>query len=43
MLLSKAKVGPFKSINDPQTVAIDPNVTVLVGMNEAGKTVSPSP
>jgi hypothetical protein len=32
-------VGPFKSIDKPQTVSIDPRVTVLVGMNEAGKTV----
>lgn len=39
MKLVSAKVGPFKSINSPQTVAIDPEVTVLVGMNEAGKTV----
>ncbi|MDD3150932.1 MAG: AAA family ATPase, partial [Candidatus Gastranaerophilales bacterium] len=34
-----AKVGPFKSINEPQTVAVDDAVTVFVGMNEAGKTV----
>ncbi|HOW55148.1 MAG TPA: AAA family ATPase [Syntrophorhabdaceae bacterium] len=39
MLLVSAKVGPFKSINEPQTVPIDTEVTVLVGMNEAGKTV----
>ncbi|MFO0807583.1 MAG: AAA family ATPase [Gemmataceae bacterium] len=39
MLLASAKVGPFKSINQAQTVAIDDHVTVLVGMNEAGKTV----
>lgn len=39
MLLVSAKVGPFKSINVPQSVAIDSAVTVLVGMNEAGKTV----
>jgi hypothetical protein len=39
MLLVSARVGPFKSINKPQTVAIDEDVTVLVGMNEAGKTV----
>jgi len=38
MLLVSAKVGPFKSIDSPQTVDIDPKVTVLVGMNEAGKT-----
>jgi hypothetical protein len=39
MFLISAKVGPFKSINIPQTVEIDQEVTVLVGMNEAGKTV----
>lgn len=37
--LVSAKVGPFKSINNPQDVSIDPEVTVFVGMNEAGKTV----
>lgn len=39
MLLISAKVESFKSINTPQTVLIDDEVTVLVGMNEAGKTV----
>jgi len=39
MQLVSAKVGPFKSINDPQEVLIDQEITVLVGMNEAGKTV----
>ncbi len=39
MLLISAKVGPFKSINVPQNVMIDGTVTVLVGMNESGKTV----
>ncbi len=39
MLLTSVKVGPFRSINIPQETAIDPEVTVLVGMNEAGKTV----
>lgn len=39
MFLISAKVGPFKSIDTPQTVVIDDEVTVLVGMNEAGKTV----
>jgi hypothetical protein len=37
--LVSAKVGPIKSINNPQDVSIDPEVTVFVGMNEAGKTV----
>src|SRR5690242_4647081 len=39
MLLISAQVGPFKSVNEPQTVSIDPDITVLVGMNESGKTV----
>lgn len=39
MFLVSAKLGPFKSINEPQTVPIDDEVTVLVGMNEAGKTI----
>lgn len=39
MILTNAVVGPYRSINNPQNVSIDPEVTVLVGMNEAGKTV----
>lgn len=39
MILISAEVGPFRSINSAQNVEIDPDVTVLVGMNEAGKTV----
>lgn len=39
MQLISATVGPFRSISTPQKVNIDPSVTVLVGMNEAGKTV----
>lgn len=39
MKLVKAVVGPFRSINEPQAVEIGEKVTVLVGMNEAGKTV----
>lgn len=39
MKLVTANVGPFRSINEPQEVSIDPEVTVFVGMNEAGKTV----
>lgn len=39
MILVQATVGPFRSINSPQTITIDPKVTALVGMNEAGKTV----
>jgi predicted ATP-dependent endonuclease of OLD family len=38
MELVRASVGPFKSIEQSGTVSIDPAVTVLVGMNEAGKT-----
>lgn len=39
MKLVSAKVGPFKSINSAQIVQIEDDVTVFVGMNEAGKTV----
>lgn len=39
MILVTANVGPFRSMNTAQSVAIDPAVTVFVGMNEAGKTV----
>lgn len=39
MLLKTAKVGPYRSMNKQQVVNIDPDVTVFVGMNEAGKTV----
>ncbi|XHS77486.1 AAA family ATPase [Burkholderiaceae bacterium UC74_6] len=39
MILVKAQIGPFRSLNSAQTVQIDPAVTVFVGMNEAGKTV----
>ena len=39
MQLVSAKVGPFKSISNPQQVPIDKGVTVLVGMNVAGKRV----
>jgi predicted ATP-dependent endonuclease of OLD family len=39
MFLISAEVGPFKSVNVPQTVKIDSETTVFVGMNEAGKTV----
>ncbi|OAT32960.1 hypothetical protein M975_1399 [Buttiauxella brennerae ATCC 51605] len=39
MKLVSVNVGPFRSINEPQEVSIDSDVTVIVGMNEAGKTV----
>lgn len=39
MILVSAKIGPFRSMNTVQTIALDPKVTVFVGMNEAGKTV----
>lgn len=39
MKLVTAKVGPFRSMNTSQTISIDEEVTVFVGMNEAGKTV----
>lgn len=39
MIITNIELGPFRSINTPQPCSIDPEVTVLVGMNEAGKTV----
>lgn len=39
MILVSAEVGPFRSIDEPQDVAIDESATAFVGMNEAGKTV----
>lgn len=39
MILTKVEIGPFRSINSSQECTIDPRITVLVGMNEAGKTV----
>jgi predicted ATP-dependent endonuclease of OLD family len=39
VFLIRVRVGPFKSVDDPQDVRIESSVTVLVGMNEAGKTV----
>jgi hypothetical protein len=39
MNLVSAKIGPFKSIESPQTLDVERKITVLVGMNEAGKTV----
>ncbi|EOI5754737.1 AAA family ATPase [Enterobacter hormaechei] len=39
MILTNVELGPFRSINTAQNCTIDPKVTVLVGMNEAGKTV----
>jgi hypothetical protein len=37
--LTKAVIEKFRSINEQQVIDIDPEVTVFVGMNEAGKTV----
>ncbi|MCS4281584.1 AAA family ATPase [Stenotrophomonas rhizophila] len=39
MIITQADVGPFRSIQSVQAVNIDTDITVLVGMNEAGKTV----
>lgn len=39
MRLVSAIVGPIKSIEKPVEVPIDSEITVLVGMNESGKTV----
>src|SRR5262245_15172979 len=38
MRLTSAHVRDFKSIHDATEVAIDPEVTCLVGKNESGKT-----
>ncbi|AIQ14606.1 AAA family ATPase [Paenibacillus durus] len=38
MFLARAQVHSFKSIDDSREVLIDPNVTILVGQNESGKT-----
>jgi len=38
MLLTTASVKVFKSIEGSGNISIDPDVTVLVGQNEAGKT-----
>jgi len=38
MQLKTARVTSFKSIDDSGLVAIEPDVTVLVGQNESGKT-----
>lgn len=36
--LIKVIIGPYKSIQQAQTVDIDPRITTIVGMNESGKT-----
>ena len=38
MLLTKVEIEDFKSIDQSGEVTIDPDVTVLVGQNESGKT-----
>lgn len=38
MILSKAQIKSYRSIEDSGAVDIDPKVTVLVGQNESGKT-----
>ena len=38
MLLVKARVQNFRSIDDSGVVEVDPDVTVFVGQNESGKT-----
>jgi predicted ATP-dependent endonuclease of OLD family len=37
MLLTSAHVRAYKSIEDSSPVAIDEDITVLVGQNESGK------
>lgn len=39
MLLEQITIAPFRSVSTQQTFAVDEEVTALVGMNEAGKTV----
>jgi predicted ATP-dependent endonuclease of OLD family len=36
--LIEVTINKYKSIQNPQTVAINPSITTIVGMNEAGKT-----
>lgn len=36
--LTQVKINKYKSIQKTQTVNIDPSITTIVGMNEAGKT-----
>ena len=38
MKLVKATIHKYKCINSDQTIELNPDVTVLVGMNESGKT-----
>jgi AAA domain, putative AbiEii toxin, Type IV TA system len=40
MLLVKATITKFKSIEHSGDIVVDPRVTVLVGLNEAGKTAT---
>ena len=36
--LTQVRIEKYKSIQKPQVVNIDPSITTIVGMNEAGKT-----
>lgn len=36
--LTQVTIDKYKSIQKPQTIQIDPSITTIVGMNEAGKT-----
>lgn len=38
MLLTKARIASYKSIDDSGQVEVDEDITVLVGQNESGKT-----
>ena len=38
MKLKSFRVGPYRNILDSDQIAVDPEVTVLVGKNESGKT-----
>ena len=36
--LTKAAIYKYKSIENTQSFSVEPDTTVLVGMNESGKT-----
>lgn len=38
MILTKSRILTYKSIDDSETVKIEPDVTIIVGQNESGKT-----
>ena len=38
MRLTNVSIKKYKSIEEPQSFEVDPTTTILVGMNESGKT-----